>query len=174
MKTHVTESKEIFYPVELIEIHGTPPDEEFAYDLGQYRELKDERFTIFTWVSGLAFLIFLMYLIYHLISKLRGNEKNVQLNNFGIGLALLMLVNYSISFIDVGSNTLAHDKNISWYHKHETLFLWIIWSADSSSFLYHWLFNWRYVKSTFRLPVLKKGAEFHNKKLDRIIKQRED
>ena len=32
----VTEVKEIFYPSELIEIHGTPPSEEYAYDLGQY------------------------------------------------------------------------------------------------------------------------------------------
>ena len=37
----VTESKEIFHPVELIEIHGTPPAEEFAYDLRQYLELND-------------------------------------------------------------------------------------------------------------------------------------
>jgi len=92
----VTESKEIFHPVELIEIHGTPPDEEFAYDLGQYRELKDEVFTIKTCLFGLALLIFLMYLIYHVISKLRGNEKNIKLNNYGIGLSLLGLVTYSL------------------------------------------------------------------------------
>ena len=97
---HVTEVKEIFHPVELIEIRGTTPDEEFAYDLGQYGELSDEENTISTWLFGLAFLIFLMYVIYHVISKVRGNEKNVQLNNFGIGLSLLGLVVYSILFID--------------------------------------------------------------------------
>ena len=115
-----------------------------------------------------------MYLIYHVISKIRGNEKNVQLNNFGIGLSLLGIVSYSILFIDFGTRTLAHDKKMSWRAKHLTLYWWIRWSADSALLLYHWLFNWRYVKSTFRLPVLKKSAEFHNKKLDKIIKQRED
>ena len=37
----VTESKEIFLSVELIEIHGKTPAEEFAYDVGQYNDLKD-------------------------------------------------------------------------------------------------------------------------------------
>jgi len=89
---YVTESKEIFYPLDLIEINGTPPDEEFANDLGMYRELLNDRDIILTWLFGLAFLIFLMYLIYHVISKLGGNEKNVLLNNYGIGLSLLGLV----------------------------------------------------------------------------------
>ena len=40
--------------------------------------------------------------------------------------------------------------------------------------LYHWFFNWRYVKSTFRLPVLKKSAEFFSEMLERIVMQRED
>ena len=123
---------------------------------------------------GLASLIFLMYLIYHVISKIRGNEKNVQLNNFGIGLSLLGLVTFSIVFTDKIIYRLANDKLLSWYYKHETLYSWILWTSDSAILLYHWLFNWRYVKSTFRLPVLKKSAEFHNKKLDKIIKQRED
>ena len=61
-----------------------------------------------------------MYAIYHVISKVRGNEKNVQLNNFGIGLSLLILVNYSILFTDWIMYTLAEDKHRSWYSKHET------------------------------------------------------
>jgi len=44
----------------------------------------------------------------------------------------------------------------------------------SANLLYHWFFNWRYVKSTFRLPVLQKSTEFFNEMLDRILKQRED
>ena len=41
-------------------------------------------------------MIFLTYEIYHLISKLRGNEKNVRMNNFGISLAVLGVVMYSV------------------------------------------------------------------------------
>ena len=100
--------------MELIEIHGTPLDEEFADSLGQYRELRDEIFAIKTWLYGLAFMIFLTYLNYHVISKLRGNEKNVKLNNYGIGLSLLGLVCYSVSFINTGTYTVAQDKHMSW------------------------------------------------------------
>jgi len=171
---HVTEIKEIFHPEQLIEIHGKTPAEEFEDALGPYLELKNEKNNILTWLSGLAFLIFLMYFIYHLISKIRGNEKNVQLNNYGIGLSLLGLVKYSILFIDFSTYTIVHDKHNSWYYKHLTLYYWAFWSSDSAILLYHWLFNWRYVKSTFRLPVLKKSTEFHSEKLDKIIKQRED
>ena len=106
MKIRVTEVKEIFHPAEFIETYGTTPDEKFAYDLGQYQELKDEQDTILLWLFGLAMLIFLMYLIYHVISKIRGNEKNVQLNNYGIFLSLLGLVNYSIYFTDEGTYNL--------------------------------------------------------------------
>jgi len=59
--------------------------------------------TLFTWEvtkDGVAALIFLMYVTYHLISKLRGNERNVSMNTFGISLALLGIVNISVTFTD--------------------------------------------------------------------------
>ena len=170
----VREITEIFNPEELIEIRGTTSDEDFVNAIGPYYELRDKELFIFTRLFGLASLIFLTYLIYHVISKIRGNEKNVPLNTYGIGLSLLMLVNYSILFTDESAVMIDYGKWLTWKHKHETLYWWIIWSSDSTYFLYHWLFNWRYVKSTFRLPVLQKSAEFHSKKLDKIIKQRED
>ena len=52
--------------------------------------------------------------------------------------------------------------------------MWLSWSADAAYLLYHWLFNWRYFKSTFRLPVLDKAAEFHSEMVDQIIKKREE
>jgi len=152
---NVTEIKKIFHPVELIEIHGTPPAEELSNSLGPYHELSNQRDVILAWINGLGLLIFLMYLIYHMISKIRGNEKNVQLNNYGIGLSLLGLISYSIVFIDYCTDTLAHETRVRWIRKHQTLYRSIISSSNSVSLLYHWLFNWRYVKSTFRLPVLK-------------------
>jgi len=39
-----------------------------------------------------------MYFIYHVISKIRGNEKNAKLNTFGITLSLKGLVNFSVYF----------------------------------------------------------------------------
>jgi len=170
----VTEIKETFHPEELIEIHGTGPFEDFFNEIGPYLELSDKRNAFKTWYDGLGTLIFLTYLIYHVISKIRGNEKNVQLNNYGICLSLLGLVNFSIFFTKSGTDTLADDKNASWRDKHETLYKWMVWSSNSAYFLYHWLFNWRYIKSTFRLPALQKGAEFHSEMLDRVIAQRED
>jgi len=43
--------------------------------------------------------MFLVYVTYHVISKLRGNEKNVEMNNFGIFLAMLQLLAFSFSFL---------------------------------------------------------------------------
>jgi len=43
-----------------------------------------------------------MYVLYHLISKLRGNEKNVHMNNYGVSLAVLGVVVYLVLFsVDV-------------------------------------------------------------------------
>ena len=50
----------------------------------------------------------------------------------------------------------------------------MFWFSDTSSLLYNWFFNLRYVKSTFRLPILQKSAEFLSKMLNRIIEQREE
>jgi len=62
----------------------------------------------------------------------------------------------------------------SWFVNHETRFYWLYWSSNTSSLLFHWVFNLRYVKSTFRLPLLKKSAEFFNEMLQRIIESREE
>jgi len=50
--------------------------------------------------EGVVVLIFLIYLTYHLISKLRGNERNVSMNTFGMMLAMLGFVDWSVSFTD--------------------------------------------------------------------------
>jgi len=53
-------------------------------------------------------VVSLFYVVYHLISKLRGNEKNRQLNNFGLMIACFAFISYSIEFVDYGSNLLIH------------------------------------------------------------------
>jgi len=40
-----------------------------------------------------------------MISKIRGNEKNALMNTFGISMALLPLVYYSVGFTDYGTVT---------------------------------------------------------------------
>jgi len=149
-------------------------DKEVEYALKWYYEMKD---TVYAWLVselGVAVLIFLMYVTYHLISKLRGNERNVSMNTFGIGLAGLGFVNVSGGFIGDAIYLLIYDKWDKWTDNHQTLYFWIWWSAYASNLLFHWFFNLRYVKSTFRLPLLKKSAEFFNEMLNRILEQRED
>ena len=104
---------------------------------------------------------------YHVISKLRGNEKNRHMNNFGVALAVLGFVYYSVFFNSKARRMFLSPTTNKWM-----VHQWLYWSANSAYLLYHWFFNWRYVKSTFRLPVLKKGAEFHSDMLDQIILQR--
>ena len=133
--------------------------------------------TMLFWINtenGVASLIFLTYVTYHLISKFRGNEKNIQQNDFGIALAVLGLLYYSVYFTDTTTYSVIDGKSAKWYENHDTLYLFIIWTSEISYLLYHWFFNLRYVKSTFRLPILQKSAEFFSEMLDRIIKQREE
>jgi len=118
--------------------------------------------------------IFLAYVVYHVISKIRGNEKNCKMNNYGIALAVLGLWVYTITSIDLGTLYPILYETEHWRNNHYSLYLWIYWSTDSAYYLYHWFFNWRYIKSTFRLPVLEKSAEFHNHMLDRILEQRDE
>ena len=143
---------------EFIETHGPSTVEERQAILDAYYELLDFVTTTFTVEFGMVLLIFVTYVIYHVISKLRGNEKNVRMNNYGIALAVLGIVYYSVDFADWSTNTLIREKNDYFYYHHNTLYWWLDWSANSAYLLYHWFFNWRYVKSTFRLPVLQKGA----------------
>ena len=85
-------------------------DKEVQAVLKWYGELKD---TVSSWIVteyGVAVLIFLMYVTYHLISKLRGNEKNVSLNTFGIALAVLGFVNVSIMFTEFATYFFIFDK----------------------------------------------------------------
>jgi len=174
MKVSLTHSEELGFMVQLIEHRGTTAYEDFEYALGPYLELKDDLYETIAIMDFIALQIFLSYVIYHLISKMRGNEKNLKMNNFGIGVAVLGLWFMIINVVEYSAYSVNPVKYYNWTRNHRTLYLWIWWSADSAYHLYHWLFNWRYVKSTFRLPVLEKSAEFHNKMLDRIFKQREE
>jgi len=65
-----------------------------------------------------AALIFLFSLTYHLISKLRGNEKNPQMNTYGIGLTVLGLVNMAISFTTVTTYFYLNEEFLKWSHDH--------------------------------------------------------
>ena len=64
--------------------------------MNSYFELKDKVYLAFTYLFGDAALSFLTYVTYHVISKIRGNEKNPMMNNFGIFMALLPLAYYSV------------------------------------------------------------------------------
>jgi len=96
------------------------------------------------------------------------------MNDYGIGLTVLVLVNVMVYLTQDTYTFFREDKFLTWYYNKPTLHLWLVWSADTSYLLFHWFFNMRYVKSTFRLPVLQKSAEFMNEMLDRILMQREE
>jgi len=173
MRVSLTHSEELGFMVQLIENRGTTEYEDFENALGPSLELGNDVYKTLAIMDFIAMQIFLTYVIYHLISKMRGNEKNVNMNNYGLGVAVLGLWYTAVVFIDSGVYSGNPEKWHNWSN-HRTLRYWILWSDNSAYLLYHWLFNWRYVKSTFLLPVLEKSAEFHNKMLDRIFKQREE
>jgi len=51
------------------------------------QELSFKRIEITFVLDAISAVIFLFYLTYHVISKLRGHEINVQMNNYGIVMA---------------------------------------------------------------------------------------
>ena len=84
----------------MIEIHGMSVAEEQQTTIDAYFELKDDVYLTRTVVFSATLLIFVAYEIYHLISKFRGNEKNVRMNNFGVTLAVLGVVYFAVNFTD--------------------------------------------------------------------------
>jgi len=87
---------ETLRPTEFIESHGPSLEEENKIIWDSYFELKQDVYSTLNVEDGVALLVVYTYVIYHLISKLRGNEKNAQMNNFGVVLALLMFVYISV------------------------------------------------------------------------------
>ena len=97
----------MMFPAGFIESHGPSLAEEQQTTIDAYRELKDEVYSTLSVEFGVALLISYAYVIYHLISKFRGNEKNAHMNNFGVVLALLLFLYYSVYFTDDIMYTLA-------------------------------------------------------------------
>ena len=77
-------NNEFSFPVEFIEIRGPGFAEEKQIILGPYLELKDNVYLTETVLYGAALFILWTYVIYHVISKVRGNEKNGPMNNYGL------------------------------------------------------------------------------------------
>ena len=71
---------------------------------------------------GAALFILLTYVVYHVISKVRGNEKNGPMNNYGQLLAVLGFAFYSVYFIDFYVYRFANDEWDAFYDRHETLY----------------------------------------------------
>ena len=155
--------------------HNGPTEEEVKSAFRWRYEFVLQEDMNMTELYGVALVVFLAHVIYHTISKLRGNEKNDSMNNFGIGLALIGLVNCIVGFADLMIWFLKGKVWVrKWLGKHEIAYLTIWWCADSLQFLFHWIFSWRYIKSTAKLPLLQKCAEFHSYILEKIFMQRED
>ena len=122
------EVDEMTRPVELVENSRVTAEEaQIAYEW--YWELKYTVLTTITIEIGVVAFTFLVYVTYHLISKLRGNEQNVSMNSYGIGLAALGFVNFSVSFTVNFAYILINQKYYKWTEKHLTLYRWIWWSS---------------------------------------------
>jgi len=96
-------------PEEFIENRGLSQAEERNTFNASYYERRDNVFFAYNIEDGAALLVFVTYVLYHLISKFRGNEKNVKMNNYGVSLAVLGVAYYSVSFAYDTVQTLDHD-----------------------------------------------------------------
>ena len=96
MRSANLKTDEMIYPAEFIETHGPSEEEEKNTFLNSYFERLDNVIFVTTIEEGAALLVFVMYVLYHLISKLRGNEKNAHMNNYGVYLAVQGVAFYSV------------------------------------------------------------------------------
>ena len=87
--------------VQLVEHRGTTEYEDFENAQEPYDELFVIVYDTIPIMDFIAFQIFLAYVIYHVISKMRGNEKNVKMNNFGIALSMLGIWFSMVFFSDI-------------------------------------------------------------------------
>ena len=92
------ETSELLCPAKFIEIHGPSQEEEKNTFNASYYERRDNVILAIAIEDVAVLLVFVMYVLYHLISKLRGNEKNVHMNNYGVSLAVLGVAMYSVWF----------------------------------------------------------------------------
>jgi len=127
-----------------------PLDENFHEDVEVYYVAENISFYGF---GSVAFACW-VYFIYHVISKIRGTEKNARLNTYGITLAFLGLISVGFWFSDELSFIYANEFRDKYHDNHLKLYNWCWSVSDNAYLLLHWSFNWRYIKSTFRLPLL--------------------
>jgi len=109
MRSAKLKTDEMMFPVEFIETHGPSQEEVKNTTLNSYFELLDNVLFALEIEDGVALLIFVTYVLYHVISKLRGNEKNVHMNDYGIALAVLGVAAYSVWFSSDAAKTLDND-----------------------------------------------------------------
>ena len=136
-------------------------------------KLEHLRLVVLVIGHAVVVVVSMFYIVYHTISKLRGNEKNRQLNNFGLMIACFAFTSYSIESVDYGTELLIPKKERKWIISHYLAFRWLWRVADGSYLMMLWFFNYRYVKSAVRFPLLKRSANLQARKLAMILEQRE-
>jgi len=137
-------------------------------------EAYDEFVFLDTIGKGAALTICLFYLVYHLISKARGNEKNPPLNNYGLFVAVFAFVYLGYSFFVLVIFYVLPAESYVWITKHWVIYLWSYWLSQTCNLLLHANFNFRYITSTFKLPLLIKSAREQAKWIAKFFEQREE
>lgn len=66
------------------------------------------------------------------------------------------------------------DEYVTWSTTKVTPYRWVYWQGFFHFLLYHWLFNARYVFSTFRLPLLLEQTQMHVQMIEKAMQQRMD
>ena len=121
-----------------------------------------------TTVLGVGFLVFLFFFTYHVISKIRGNEKNTKMNNQAIMLCSLGLFYYSVRFSDWATYIFAYKQSSGWIRSHHTKYTWIRWASITSYLLFHALFTLSYLRTTLKLPRLIEITNVYSEILEKV------
>ena len=131
----------------------------------KYQDVYDHTKTWRIVVHEISFAVFVFFFTYHVISKLRGNEKNTKMNNQAIFLSFIGLFNYAVyTMVRFKLGT----KYIGSYSNRRTRYLTIRWASDLSIVMIHVLFTLNYVRTTLKLPPLIEITKVYCEVIEKI------
>ena len=147
---------------------GSSPSQNLEEGLPEYFKRKKMSYTWKAAVFGASFLVFLFFITYHVISKIRRNEKNTNMNNQAILLSFLGLYSYAILFVDWVAFVWFNEKATILRRSHWEKYLFTWWTASASLLLFHTCFTVNYVRTTLKLPPLIEITKVYNEILEKI------
>jgi len=95
---------------------------------------------------------------------------NQSICNLGIFFAFLGIISCLVPFFDYYLYFNMNDKSNTWVTNHQNIYHFLYWVSNMAVLFLHWIFNTRYITSSFRLPLLLEHAQQYCEVLQMVVK----